>query len=1100
MNKKFSTLVASLLLTSAFSVYSVDAKPMLATPTQVETRATAADVEEAVEIGATATLPKLHKHLDGIVLPNFTNNARIVFVGTLKDNATRANIYYVYSNAGDTKTLGTDNYAATDAPDFYWTLINGRLVANSTVEFSLSGLDEYVEIIPIVQDGKATEYFTIAKRDNDGNLQYVERDGSSTNLKWSTSKAQDYTTNIANAALFVSVETEYNDNYSATEINDELKKGFNLFISSLIDEDADVVGDEIFEDAVLEAVGTSTDDAEYYQIKKGDKYIVFDRTSHIASDKYSEEGQFALVDAADLDADINNQLSYFHIAKADNGSEDVMVTVNYRNSKTASKTLYRLYIANVAGTYGLTIANKKEDGVYANDWAHISLKGDNIVNPKELLTGQFYTIDYKGNADKDQQELDAYKENGRLAIRNTGASETLQADFVKASSLYSKAPEAQWAVSASFDGDEINGIILTNRENPTISFTLKELRRDEGKVGFRVADASVNAGIVTGDYILMTPVTNHDKHDGYAVLKANDLRNETYHLGQVRQTADGDVNVYWAENHAESHQIGATVEEEKASRWNLSLVEKGDPKLAGQLDSVLVVSELQEWNADKSRIDAKKDTLVILPYAFQNRSNNEFVQMNNQTNLHYYICDKEDEKGYQYGIDAIFALKYKADAEDGTHVYNYVALPDRHSTKKDGDKTVDVYDYTYTKDGKDGYVKVIDKNSTIKVGNKDEKGSPIAEKVFQENSTDRGTWRDMEMYANDANSLMFVAKVEAPEYRKLVSEANLDTIKIYRADNEAQVVYEKRDDKSVVDGKTLSFLNIDNETQFTDINPALYADTAYVNRGNNTCWQYLLGVNIEHKEGFYCAEHGFNVTPPCEHAVPVSYNEGRYLVNLIDTANAYAANKGIHNNPYINESEEGRQLAKLGFVHGFHVLTDSVDMTKADHLYLIKGTEEGDTIPVALNTPAFNNVKFAFKYVDYMENNEEFKIQTSYVPYVDDANGGAASEEGYLRWVNGCIVVDNGYTRGDIFNMDENETRTPTANETIEDATSAVSVIATEGGVIVKGAEGKNVIVSTILGKVVANEVINSDNETIAAPAGIVVVSVDGESFKVAVK
>ena len=42
MNKKFSTLVASLLLTSAFSVYSVDAKPMLATPTQVETRAVSA--------------------------------------------------------------------------------------------------------------------------------------------------------------------------------------------------------------------------------------------------------------------------------------------------------------------------------------------------------------------------------------------------------------------------------------------------------------------------------------------------------------------------------------------------------------------------------------------------------------------------------------------------------------------------------------------------------------------------------------------------------------------------------------------------------------------------------------------------------------------------------------------------------------------------------------------------------------------------------------------------------------------------------------------------------------------------------------------------
>ena len=494
----------------------------------------------------------------------------------------------------------------------------------------------------------------------------------------------------------------------------------------------------------------------------------------------------------------------------------------------------------------------------------------------------------------------------------------------------------------------------------------------------------------------------------------------------------------------------------------------------------MVDSWLYKWNDEKSRIDSTKETLVILPFAFKNRSNNEYVQLNQETNLNYYICDKDDEKGYQYGVDAIFALKRKADI-NGNPVYNYIALPNR--LNNDG-KT---YDYN-----KDNSVKHI---STLS------ESSFSGEKVYQENSTYYGTWKNMRLYADDANSLMFVTKVEAPEYRKLVTTANLDTIRLFRADNEAQVVYEKKDPKSVVEGDTLSFLNIDNETQFTTINPALYADTAYVNRGNNTCWQYLLGVNIEHKEGYYCPEHGFNVTPPCEHAVPVSYNEGRYLVNLIDTANAYAKNKGIHNNPYINESEEGRQLAKLGFVHGIHVLTDSVDMTKADHLYLIKGDAEGDTIPVALNTPAFNNVKFAFKYVDYMENTEEFKIQTSYKPYVDDTNAPAASEEGYLRWVNGCIVVDNGYTRGDVFNMDENETRTPTANETIESAADAtISVVAVDGAVIVKGAEGKNVIVSTILGKVVANEVLNSDNETIAAPSGIVVVSVDGESFKVAVK
>ena len=73
----------------------------------------------------------------------------------------------------------------------------------------------------------------------------------------------------------------------------------------------------------------------------------------------------------------------------------------------------------------------------AIDWAATALDENNIVNPKEFLTGQFYTIDYKGNVDP--EDVEAYKEDGRLALRyaNNGA---LQADFVKAASLYTKAP------------------------------------------------------------------------------------------------------------------------------------------------------------------------------------------------------------------------------------------------------------------------------------------------------------------------------------------------------------------------------------------------------------------------------------------------------------------------------------------------------------------------------------------------------------------------------------------------------------------------------------------------------------------------------------
>ena len=93
--------------------------------------------------------------------------------------------------------------------------------------------------------------------------------------------------------------------------------------------------------------------------------------------------------------------------------------------------------------------------------------------------------------------------------------------------------------------------------------------------------------------------------------------------------------------------------------------------------------------------------------------------------------------------------------------------------------------------------------------------------------------------------------------------------------------------------------------------------------------------------------------------------------------------------------------------------------------------------------------------------------------------------------------ISEGLNQATIFGMSETEDKA-TANENI--AAGNVVVAGVDGAVVVKGAEGKNVIVSTILGKVVANEVVSSDNATIAAPAGIVVVSVDGESFKVVVK
>ena len=103
---------------------------------------------------------------------------------------------------------------------------------------------------------------------------------------------------------------------------------------------------------------------------------------------------------------------------------------------------------------------------------------------------------------------------------------------------------------------------------------------------------------------------------------------------------------------------------------------------------------------------------------------------------------------------------------------------------------------------------------------------------------------------------------------------------------------------------------------------------------------------------------------------------------------------------------------------------------------------------------------------------------------------------GYVTVLNDVVVLDSNSTTAAKFNVVAAEA--PTSNEGV--SATEVSVVANNGSIVVKNAAGKNVVVSTILGQVVANEVLTSDNATINVPAGIVVVAVEGESFKVNVK
>ncbi|MCD7914609.1 MAG: DUF6383 domain-containing protein [Tannerellaceae bacterium] len=155
-----------------------------------------------------------------------------------------------------------------------------------------------------------------------------------------------------------------------------------------------------------------------------------------------------------------------------------------------------------------------------------------------------------------------------------------------------------------------------------------------------------------------------------------------------------------------------------------------------------------------------------------------------------------------------------------------------------------------------------------------------------------------------------------------------------------------------------------------------------------------------------------------------------------------------------------------------------------------------------------DNHKFAtwsMRYVDpnHTLTNNDFLMESmgSSDQKLEDAI--APTMGAWLKMNNGCLVLsDRGEseftyeTAGDdalIFNVEYVEGNELATDDEVIAETSVV-VIAGQGSVTVKNAAGKKVSISNILGQTVANTVVTSDNVTIAVPAGVVVVSVEGEA------
>ena len=352
----------------------------------------------------------------------------------------------------------------------------------------------------------------------------------------------------------------------------------------------------------------------------------------------------------------------------------------------------------------------------------------------------------------------------------------------------------------------------------------------------------------------------------------------------------------------------------------------------------------------------------------------------------------------------------------------------------------------------------------------------------------------------------------------------------------------------------MNYLGAENMSQITN-NEGFYVDAVAKSMGTRMP-QYLLAVAADSVPAYtYCnvtiddrVNHGINHS--CGHGewFP-GYVEGRFLVNFNDSIQSALIDKVTNADKFKSDN-----YTRLGFVEAVH---------RGDSLYVLKypytlesikeaskdASENGKMYinPLFLSEDSLgkvydivpldgkhNNAVFSFRNTG--DDEGSFLIESNDAPNKADGTpqsyySAVGSYAGaWIKIHNNVPVLakyynDNGsHNTGDftddwvaqgdktndnttgefinqgarfVFNAIDKDSQA-TANETI--ATSSVIVAGQDGAVVVKGAEGKNVIVSTILGKVVANEVLTSDNAQIAAPQGVVVVSVDGESFKVVVK
>ena len=597
-------------------------------------------------------------------------------------------------------------------------------------------------------------------------------------------------------------------------------------------------------------------------------------------------------------------------------------------------------------------------------------------------------------------------------------------------------PSFQWVVEKQRKDSNTSKISITNREFGTAitNFTNVQLDTDEASYAELTDDKTVSKTVNVAGFIAATSEIKQDSLLGYKYLDTQDLMVTRYKFRYLHELSDE----YFAGVNTEENDSILYVGAKSA----FSLAQKGTDEVYGYTSSAVTdlkplyrkVYTLKIRNA-KLIFGAKADSVVL---------------------------DKEGR----------FAVSEKV-------------APVTFLMKANNEKAIDDVEtlfYAFIKTGAD----------TTKVG-----------------TDDNNLWMKNQIMTESRTSAFSVEVDDAPLYRRFnttkegeIASDDPDTVKFFRVNNSADMLFE--DAHSVYsEGKEINFLGINNNIQYPDAKRAIYVDTAYVNRGTGYIKpQYMLAVGVHVVPGVDpvpCPlehNHGFdqNGNPldkwTCSHATPGTdgYVRGRYLINAVDSAKVDGNYlDAIRDADYIWNNQ-----VRLAFVEAIH---------KEDTLYILNGEESALADPVDFSTlkatkvrldnNLHKNVVFSFRLLE--EGSDNFLIESAET----DNNMIAPMQGGWVKIQNGVPVISyaafaDAANEAEIFNV-EKTAENPTANEPAISA-ETVSVTVVSGAVVVKNAAGKKVAISNLLGQTIANTVISSSEATIAVPAGVVFVAVEGEA------